>query len=237
MRIALINPNATRTMTDEMARTAAAVAAAGTEVIPFTASCGPAAIESYVDEAYATTQVLDLIRENQELDGYVIACASDPGLLAARELVTAPVVGIGEAAFLYAMTLAPRFGVLTTLDRAIEQIWRQLAACGLTGRCCSVRACGVGVLDTARPTERQLGSLIRTVQMAVSEDGAEAIVLGCGGMSEVADTLHVEVGVPVIDGVRAAVTMVEGLVRCHLQTSKHRTLAPPVEVPYIGHGG
>lgn len=234
MRIALINPNATRTMTDEMARAAVAVATTGTEVVPFTARCGPAAIESYVDEAYATTQVLDLVRENPDLDGYVIACASDPGLLAARELVTAPVIGIGEAAFLYATTLAPRFGVLTTLDRAIEQIWRQLAGHGLTSRCCSVRACGVGVLDTARPSDDQLSSLIGTVRMAVGEDGAEAIVLGCGGMSEVADTLQAATGVPVIDGVRAAVTMAEGLVRCHLQTSKHRTLAPPVEVPYIG---
>jgi allantoin racemase len=233
MRIALINPNATHAMTEEMAHAAAGVAAAGTEVVPFTARCGPAAIESYVDEAYATAQVLDLVRENPELDGYVIACASDPGLLAARELVPAPVVGIGEAAFLYATTLAPRFGVLTTLDRAIEQIWRQLAAYGLTSRCCSVRACGVGVLDTARPSQEQLGSLIAAIEMAVSEDGAEAIVLGCGGMSEVADTLHAAVGVPVIDGVRAAITVAEGLVRCHLQTSKHRTLAPPVEVPYI----
>lgn len=237
MRIGLINPNATRSMTDDMVRAATAVAAGGTDVIPFTARAGPAAIESYVDEAYATTQVLDLVRDNPALDGYVIACASDPGLLAVREMVAAPVVGIGEAAFLYATTLAPRFGVLTTLDRAIEQIWRQLAGYGLASRCCSVRACGVGVLDTASPSEQQLDSLVRTARAAVTGDGAEAIVLGCGGMSEAADRLHAAVGVPVIDGVRAAMTLVEGLIRCRLQTSKQRTLAPPVEVPYVRDGG
>jgi allantoin racemase len=237
MRIALVNPNATRSMTDAMARAARAVAAPGTQVVPFTANRGPTAIESYVDEAYATTQVLDLLRAEPGLDGYVIACASDPGLLAARELLTAPAVGIGEAGFLYATTLAPRFGVLTTLDRAIEQIWRQLASYGLASRCCSVRACGVGVLDTALPSEQQARALTETVQGIVREDGAEAIVLGCGGMSETADRLQDAAGVPVVDGVRAATTLVEGLVRCRLRTSKQRTLAPPVEVEYVANGG
>jgi allantoin racemase len=237
VRIALVNPNTTGSMTDAMARAARAVAAAGTEIVPFTAKAGPAAIESYVDEAYATTQVLDVLRAESGLDGYVIACASDPGLMAARELLTAPVVGIGEAGFLYATTVAPRFGVLTTLDRAIEQIWRQLASYGLSMRCCVVRACGVGVLDTAVPDEEQTGSLIATARAMVRNDGAEAIVLGCGGMSETADLLQETAGVPVIDGVRAATTLVEGLIRCRLQTSKQRTLAPPVEVEYVANGG
>jgi allantoin racemase len=232
----MINPNTTGPMTDQMARAATAVAAADTHVIPFTADSGPTAIESYVDEAYATAKVLDLVKDNPDMDGYVIACASDPGLLAARELVTAPVIGIGEAAFLYATTLAPRFGVLTTLDRAIEQVWRQLGSYGLTSHCCSVRACDVGVLDTSHPGKEQLDSLVRTARAAVHDDGAEVIVLGCGGMTETAEALHAAVAVPVIDGVRAAVTMVEGLVRCGLQTSKLRTLAPPEPVRYISHG-
>ena len=237
MRIGLINPNATQSMTDAMARTARDVVAAGTEILPFTAKAGPTAIESYVDEAYATTQVLDILRTENTLDGYIIACASDPGLLAARELVTASVVGIGEAAFLYATTLAPRFGVLTTMDRAIEQIWRQLASYGLHTRCCSVRASGIGVLETVDPAEQQVRSLIEVIQAMVRKDGAEAVVLGCGGMSETAEQLQEEAGIPVIDGVRAAATLVEGLVRCRLKTSKHRTLAPPIEVAYIADGG
>jgi allantoin racemase len=233
VRIGLINPNATRSMTDDMAGAAVAVAADGTEVVPFTARSGPASIESYTDEAYATTQVLDLVRDNPALDGYVIACASDPGLLAARELVPAPVVGIGEAGFLFATTLAPRFGVLTTLSRAIEQVWRQLAGYRLAGRCCSVRACGVAVLDTANPTTRQLDALVRAAREATSGDGAEAIVLGCGGMSQIADRMQAALGVPVVDGVRAAVTLTESLVRCGLRTSKLRTLAPPEDVGYL----
>ena len=57
-------------------------------------------------------------------------------------------------------------------------------------------------------------------------------MLGCGGMSEAADTLHAAVGVPVIDGVRAAITIAEGLARCHLhQQAPHAGAAG--QVPYI----
>jgi allantoin racemase len=237
VRIALINPNTTGSMTDAMARSATAVATEGTEIVALTSRLGPAAIESYVDEAYATTQVLDLVQGRPDLDGYVIACASDPGLLAARELLQAPVVGIGESAFLFATTLAPRFGVLTTLDRAVEQIWRQLAGYGLTSRCCSVRAAGVAVLDTTSPSGEQMAALTDAARAATVEDGAEAIVLGCGGMSEAAARLSAVVGVPVVDGVQAAVTLLEGLVRCRLRTAKIRTWAPPVDVPYTREAG
>jgi allantoin racemase len=230
MRIGLINPNTTESMTDAMAAAARQVAASGTEILALTARAGPAAIESYADEVYAANQVVSLVREHQGLDGYVIACSGDPGLPAAREVAVSPVVGIGEAAFLYAMTLAPRFAVITTLDRAVEQVWRELAGYGLASRCCAVRACGVGVLESG--DAGQLDALAAASLDAIAA-GGEAVVLGCGGMSEIADQLTAALGVPVIDGVRAATTLCEGLVRCGLATSKYRTYAAPVPVPYL----
>jgi allantoin racemase len=231
MKIALINPNSTRPMTEMMADAAVRVASNDTEIVRLTAAAGPAAIESYADEALAAAEVVKMVHDHQSLDGYIIGCASDPGLLAARELTTAPVTGIGEAAFLFAITLAPRFSVLTTLDRAVEQVRSQLRGYGLHGRCCSVRACGVGVLDTAAPASDQFQALANAGRAAVVADGAEAIVLGCGGMSHLTHQLSADIGVPVVDGVRAAVALVEGLVRCGLTTSKHRTLAPPDVIP------
>ena len=47
----------------------------------------------------------------------------------------------------------------------------------------------------------------------VATDGVDAIVLGCAGVADPAAELTVRVGVPVIDGVAAAVAAVEGLVR------------------------
>jgi allantoin racemase len=229
-RIGLINPNTTQAMTEAMAAAARDVAASGTDIVALTAQAGPAAIESYADEVYAANQVVSVVREHPGLDGYVIACSGDPGLLAAREVAVAPVVGIGEAAFLYATTLAPRFAVLTTLARAVEQVWRELAGYGLAARCCAVRACGVGVLDSGRAD--QLGALAAAGQDAL-DAGAEAVVLGCGGMSETADQLGAALGVPVVDGVSAATTLCEGLIRCRLATSKSRTYATPVPVEYL----
>jgi allantoin racemase len=228
--IGLINPNTTQSMTEAMAAAAREVACGGTDIVALTAPAGPAAIESYADEVYAANQVVSVVREHPGLDGYVIACSGDPGLLAAREVAVAPVVGIGEAAFLYATTLAPRFAVLTTLDRAVEQVWRELAGYGLTARCCAVRACGVGVLESG--DAGQLGALAAAGQDAVAA-GGEALVLGCGGMSDIADRLAAALGVPVVDGVRAATTLCEGLIRCQLATSKSRTYAAPVPVEYL----
>jgi allantoin racemase len=62
---------------------------------------------------------------------------------------------------------------------------------------------------------------------ALKEDGCGAIVLGCGGMATLAQELTRELRVPVIDGVSAAVKMVESLVALGLSTSKHGDLAFP----------
>jgi allantoin racemase len=229
-RIGPIKPNTTQAITEAMAAAAREVAASGTDIVAVTARAGPAAIESYGDEVHAANQVVSVLREQAGLDGYVIACSGDPGLLAAREVTVAPVVGIGEAAFLDATALAPRFAVLATLARAVEQVWRGLAGYGLTARCCPVRSCGVGVLDSGRPDH--LGTLGAAGQDAVAA-GAEAVVLGCGRTSETADPLAAAPGVPGIDGVRAATTLCEGLIQCRLATSKSRTCATPVLVEYL----
>ena len=100
MRIKVINPNTTQSMTDKIGACARAAARPGTEVIAVSPSMGPASIESHYDEALNVPGLLAEIAagEAQGIDGYVIACFGDPGLKAARELAGAPVVGIAEAA-------------------------------------------------------------------------------------------------------------------------------------------
>ena len=53
------------------------------------------------------------------------------------------------------------------------------------------------------------------------------ICLGCGGMAGLEAAVRERTGVPVVDGVAAAVTIAESLVRLGLTTSKVRTYAPP----------
>lgn len=234
MRILIINPNATSSMTGEILAAGKRVASPGTELAALTAAQGPEAIESYVDEAFAAVEVMKLIASHRGFDGYVIACANDPGLSGARELTAAPVIGIGEAAFLQACLLAPTFAVLTTLKRAEQQVWHQLDAYGLRNRCVAVLATEVPVLATAAGGDAFLEAMRVGGRKAADEHGAEAIVLGCAGMVEAAQRLAKELTMPVIDGVAAAVAMVEGLVRGGQSTSKRATYAPPVDVAYKG---
>ena len=98
MKIRIINPNTTWSMTEKMAASARAVARPGTEIVAVSPSMGPASIESHYDEALAVPGLLQEVArgEREGVDGYVIACFGDPGLLAARELARGPVVGIAQ---------------------------------------------------------------------------------------------------------------------------------------------
>lgn len=234
MKILVINPNSTSSMTAQIVAAGKRVASSGVEVTGVTAPRGPEAIESYVDDAFAAAEVLRLVASHTEFDGYVIACANDPGLFAARELTDAPVVGIGEAGFLQACLLAPTFAVLTTLRRAEQQVWRQLDSYGLRSRCAVVLAAGVPVLETATGGDEFHAAMLAGARRASDAYGAEAVVLGCAGMADIARRLASELGMPVVEGVAAAVSMVEGLVRGGHHTSKLATYAPPVQVKYEG---
>src|SRR5450432_1172688 len=108
MRIKVINPNTTRTMTETIGRAAAAAAAPGTTILAASPSMGPVSIEGHYDEALSVVGLLDEIRKGEATgcDGYVIACFGDPGLLAAREIARGPVIGIAEAAMHAASLIA-----------------------------------------------------------------------------------------------------------------------------------
>ena len=68
------------------------------------------------------------------------------------------------------------------------------------------------MLDTERDRANTLDVLMEASQLAIQIDGAEAICLGCAGMSGLEEQLESRLGVPVIDAVAAAVKMTESLV-------------------------
>jgi allantoin racemase len=59
-------------------------------------------------------------------------------------------------------------------------------------------------------------------------------VLGCAGMAGLCVTLQQRLGVPVIDGVAAAVKLSEALVSLGLKTSKVGDYATPLPKVYVG---
>ena len=143
-------------------------------------------------------------------------------------------MGIGEAAFHMASLIAAKFSVVTTLARSIAPIEHNLAKYGLITRCARVRAADVPVLALEDPDSGARRLIEQEIERALAEDGAEAIVLGCAGMTDLARDLERKAGVPVLDGVACAVSLAESLVRLGLKTSKRNTYAAPLAKPYAG---
>lgn len=236
MKIRLINPNTTESMTEKMGASARAFTLPSTELIACHPESGPASIESHFDEAISAVGVLDEIRkgEAQQTDAYIIACFGDPGLLAARELTAAPVLGIAEAAFHVASLLSTRFSIVTTLGRTAIIAEHLLQTYGFAQHCRRIRAAEIPVLDLECNEDVALDRIVEECLRAKSEDGIGAIVLGCGGMSELTPRIAHATGIPVIDGVSAAIKLAESLVNLKLSTSKHGDLASPRPKAFTG---
>jgi allantoin racemase len=230
MEILVVNPNTTTSMTEKIRAVATLVASPGTRITAVNPATGPESIEGYYDEALAVPGLLAEIAKGEArgVDGHVIACFDDTGLDAARALAGAPVVGIGEAGFHAASLVAGCFSVLTTLGRAVPAIQANLVRYGLATRCARVRAVEVAVLALEDPATDARARIEAEIERAKCEDRSEAIVLGCAGMSGLATDLSTRCGLPVVDGVAAAVALVEALVRVGLKTSKLGGYAPPL---------
>jgi len=236
MRIHLINPNATASMTEKIAAGAREVAAAGTIIESATSASAPVSIEGYFDGALALPGLLSAIAKADAdgADAHVIACFDDTGLDAARSVASAPVIGIGEAAYHMATLVGGRFSVVTTLARSIPVLEQNLVRYGLAFRCASVRAAGVPVLELEKPNSPARGRISDEIAAAISEDRADAIVLGCAGMVDLAASLAEEHGIPVVEGVAAAVKLAESLAALGLKTSKAGGWAAPTAKTYTG---
>lgn len=234
MRLLVVNPNTTHSMTEKIGAAAGAVAAPGTEVVAVNPSSGPPSIEGYYDEVFAVPGLIAEMQKAGPVDATVIACFDDTGLDAARSFSTAPVIGIGEAAFHVASLISGRFTVVTTLSRSIPAIEHNLVRYGLASRCARVRAADVAVLDLELPGSPARARISREIDRALQEDRAEAIVLGCAGMADLVAALSREHRVPVIDGVAAAVKLAETLVTLGLATSKSGGYAMPIAKTFTG---
>lgn len=235
MRILVVNPNTTASMTATIADAARRVANPGTGIEAVTSSMGPVSIEGYYDEAFAVPGLLMEIAkgEREGADAAVIACFDDTGLDAARAMADIPVIGICEAALAATAFIAQRFTVVTTMERSRLPVEHLVHRYGMGARA-RVRAADIPVLSLEDPNSNARDRLRGEIAAALREDRAEAIVLGCAGMADLAAQLRSEFGVPVVDGVSAAVKQAEALVALGLSTAKRGAYATPVAKPYKG---
>jgi allantoin racemase len=214
----------------------------GTEISAVAIDRGPASIESARDEALAIPGVLSRVQEAEAegMDAVVLDCMADPGLDAARELTSIPIIGPAQTAMHLAVMLAHRFSVISVLEQGIPGVHHQILRYGLAGKVASVRAINIPVLEMGKDRERVIRAVIEESAKAVGEDGAHIIVPGCTEMIGMAPAVQkglAERGceVPVIDPPAVAVKLAEGLVDISLTHSK-RTYPLPPEKEIVGYG-
>jgi allantoin racemase len=185
-------------------------------------------VEGNYESYLAAVAVMEAVRSYPHpFDAVIQAGYGEHGREGLQELLDVPVVDITEAAASTAQFLGHRYSVVTTLDRTVPLIEDRLKLAGLSDRCASVRASGMAVLDLESDEEGAVEAIVEQAAQAVERDKAEVICLGCGGMAGLTERVVKRTGVPVVDGVAAAVTIAESLVRLGLSTSKVRTYATP----------
>jgi allantoin racemase len=212
-RILVVNPNSNTTVT-------AAINAAvdpfrftdGPEIACTTLEEGPRGVETQKDADSVTMPLRRLVEGANDVDAFVIACYSDPGLHVCREGTGSPVFGIGECAIATALTRGERFGVLAIGARSIARHMRSLRQTGTIGRLAGERSLDMSVAETASG-ERTLARMVEVGRMLVQQDGADVVVMGCAGMARHRASLEQELGIPVIDPVQAAITIAIGAVQ------------------------
>ena len=238
MRILVVNVNTTESITDTIAQQARAVASPGTEIVGLTPYFGAESVEGNFESYLAAIAVMDRVMAyDQPFDAVIQAGYGEHGREGLQELLNVPVVDITEAAASTAMFLGHAYSVVTTLDRTVPLIEDRLKLAGLYQRCASVRASGMAVLELEEDPLGAMEAIVHQAELAIRDDKAEVICLGCGGMAGLDEQIRQRTGVPVVDGVAAAVMVAESLVRLGLSTSKVRTYATPRPKKVIGWPG
>ena len=173
---------------------------------------GPYGIETQEHVESVTLPLRRLVAGSNEVDAFVIACYSDPGLQVCREATARPVFGINECGVLTALARGERFGVIAIGQRSIRRHVRYMRQMGLMERFAGERPLNMSVAETASG-EKTLGRMIEVGEELRDQDGADVIVMGCAGMARHRQPLEAALGVPVIDPTQAAVAMAIGAVQ------------------------
>ena len=205
--IIVINPNSNEHVTSSMNTALEPLRLTNGPIIRSVTNVnGPSGIESQQDADTAALQVVDIIKRNNSADAFVIACFSDPGISAAREVTNKPVFGIAESGILTALSLGSSFGILAILDTSVPRHIRYIRSLGLEKRLAGDLAIGLGVaeLSDEKKTFHRLQEVGRKLR---DNSGASVLILGCAGMARYRLGLQESLGMAVVDPSQAAVSM------------------------------
>jgi Asp/Glu/hydantoin racemase len=212
MKLLLVNPNTSESITAIIRDVATAAARPGTEIVAVTAKRGVPYIATRAEAAIGAVAALELLAEHaQGCDAAVIAAFGDPGLPAARELMPIPTVGLAEAGLFTACTLGRRFSIVS-FSRALGPWFQECVEYhGLQTRSAGMRLLDSPFKDVASVQKEKEDLLVSMCEQAAKDDGADVAVLAGTPLAGLAQRIAHRVPIPLVDCVSASVLMAESL--------------------------
>jgi allantoin racemase len=229
MKILIINPNTSESMTEKIRAVAEGAKRDDCEVTVICPACGPVTLESSYDEAYAIAPTIDLVKQanEEDYDAIILACFCDVGVEAAKEISSISVFGLEETTLSIALLLGAKFGILTEKRPRVAMKELHVRRHGLLERLASIRPLGMSVAELDADPERTKAAGMALARRMVEEDGAEVIIMGCAAMAGYSGEIERELQVPVLDPLKVTLKVAEALVDMGLSHSRVGLYAPP----------
>ena len=215
MKIMIINPNSDSEMTDFIRNSAEEYANGEFDIVCKSTPGASSFIGSYEDIAQSIPGMIKLVSENEnEMDGFVIACGGDPNLDLIKEITKKPVVGMAESSMKIASMLGHRFAIIQASRKSVP--YKETL----------IHKYDMDKVGFAKVTEKGIShyrneeEILYSAKCAIEEDGAEVIILSCAGMAGIDRILSKKLNVPVLDGVVCSLIILSGLIKYGISTSK-----------------
>jgi allantoin racemase len=235
LRLLLVNPNTSKSVTDLLVRAATPALSAGTHLEATTATFGVPYIATRAEAVIGAQAALESLAEKApNYDAAIIGAFGDPGLGAARELFSVPIVGLAEAGMMAACMLGRQFSIVSFATQ-LEPWYREcVEGHGLLGRCASIRCSGTPFNAIEEVQFDKENALLELCNKATLEDGADVIILAGAPLSGLAKRVSDRIKVPVVDCAVASVKMAEALVALEVKKATTGSFKRPDPKPTSG---
>jgi allantoin racemase len=235
LRILLLNPNTTTSVTDLMLESGRSASAEGTEIAPITASRGVPYISTRAEAQIGGAIALEMLAAHEEaIDAAIIAAFGDPGLLGARELFDFPVVGVSEAAMLTACMLGRHFAIVTFSTSLVGWYRDCVELNGLEDRCAGIHALDLAFEDVAEDANGNSDLLVEFAGKVIRDSGADSLIFAGAPLAGLARRSRDRIPVPIVDPVAAGVKQAEALVALKLRKAVTGSFQRPAAKPTTG---
>jgi len=235
MRLLLLNPNMTDDVTTRMVEAGQAVASAGTQIIPATASRGMPYISTRAEALIGGGIALEMLAAHTgQVDAAIIAAFGDPGLPAARELFDFPIIGVSEAAMLTACMLGKRFAVVTFSSSLVSWYRDCIELNGMGDRCAGIHSLELSFAQVTDEEQANSDALVDFAEKVVRDANADVLIFGGAPLAGMARRERERIPVPVVDPVSAAVKQAEALVALAPRKALYGSYRRPAAKPTVG---